>query len=320
MKIVVTGGLGHIGSRLIRELPKWLPGAEILIVDNMSAQRYCSLFNLPASGRYRFVEGDVTKIDLAALLDGARAVFHLAALTNAAASFEVAQELERNNFTATDRVAHACTEAQVPLIYLSSTSVYGTQGEVVDEDCSAEELKPQSPYAETKLKEEALLSELGTKEGLRFVVCRFGTIFGTSPGMRFHTAVNKFCWQAALGQPITVWRTALAQKRPYLDLGDAMSAFKLILDKGLFDRRIYNILTANLTVGEIVAVIKEHAPDLSIELVDTKIMNQLSYEVLDKRFREQGFVPNGDIRKAVAETMTLLRGARISAQAGIGRA
>ena len=101
MKIVVTGALGHIGSRLIRELPSWRPGAEIVMVDNMSAQRYCSLFGLPKEARYRFIEGDVTKMDLAPVFAGAEVVFHLAALTNAAGSFEIAQELERNNFQAT---------------------------------------------------------------------------------------------------------------------------------------------------------------------------------------------------------------------------
>lgn len=309
MKIVVTGGLGHIGSRLIRELAAWHPGAEIVVIDNMSAQRYCSLFDLPGGARYRFVEADLIKADLAPLLAGADAVFHLAALTNAAGSFEIAQELERNNFQATEKVARACLAAKAPLVYLSSTSVYGTSASEVDEDCSEDELKPQSPYAETKLKEERLVAEL-TKQGLRAISFRFGTIFGVSAGMRFHTAVNKFCWQASVGQPITVWRTASDQKRPYLDLGDAMSAFKLVLDKNLFDGRLYNVLTANLTVSRIVDEIRRHAPGLKIEFVDTKIMNQLSYEVLDRKFRAQGFEPKGDIGRGVADTMNLLKGVR----------
>lgn len=309
MKIVVTGALGHIGSRLIRELPVWHPGCEIVMADNMSAQRYCSLFDLPAGARYRFVEADVIKADLAPLLAGADAVFHLAAITNAAASFEIAQELERNNFQATEKVARACLAAKAPLVYLSSTSVYGTSAAEIDEDCSEDELKPQSPYAETKLKEERLVAAL-TKEGLRSISFRFGTIFGTSVGMRFHTAVNKFCWQASVGQPITVWRTAYDQKRPYLDLEDGMRAFRLVLDKGLFDGGLYNVLTANLTVSQIVEEIRRHAPGLKIEFVDTKIMNQLSYEVLDRKFRAKGFEPRGDIRRGVTDTMTLLKGVR----------
>ena len=50
MKILVTGALGHIGSRLIRNLPEHFPGCEIVMVDNMITQRYSSIFNLPVEG------------------------------------------------------------------------------------------------------------------------------------------------------------------------------------------------------------------------------------------------------------------------------
>src|SRR5262249_26310726 len=160
-------------------------------------------------------------------------------------------------------------------IHLSSTSVYGTQKTTVSEDCSAEELKPQSPYAVTKLKEEDLVLSL-TKSGLKAVVCRFGTIFGASPGMRFHTAVNKFCWQAVMRQPLSVWRTAYDQKRPYLDLGDAVRAIPYIIEHDLFDGRVYNVLTLNATVRDIVDTIRQFVPDLEVSFVDSPIMNQLS--------------------------------------------
>jgi len=78
------------------------------------------------------------------------------------------------------------------MIHLSSTNIYGTQRELVDEEYSLLELQPQSPYAETKLKEERFLQTLGVSEDLRFIICRFGTICRASPGMRFHTAINKF--------------------------------------------------------------------------------------------------------------------------------
>ena len=208
MKIVVTGALGHIGSRLIREIPTEFPGAEVVLVDDLSSQRFPSLFDLPDGAKYRFVEGDITKLDLAPIVDGADAVIHLAAITDATRSFERKDEVERVNFGATKCLAEACAAAGVRLIHPSSTSVYGTQNETVDENCTPEELAPQSPYAETKLREEALLVEMGKTHGLRHISCRFGTIFGHSVGMRFHTAVNKFCWQAVMGQTLTVWSTA----------------------------------------------------------------------------------------------------------------
>ena len=306
MKIVVTGAIGHIGSYVVRDLGIQFPNAEIAMIDNMMTQRYPSLFNLPTLGNYHFIEGDVNSIDLKSVFSDANVVIHLAAITDAAGSFDRPEELENNNYQSTVKVANACIETGSSLIALSSTSVYGTQNDVVDEDCSEEELQPQSPYATTKLKEEKLIAKLCKEKGLKAIHCRFGTIFGASAGMRFHTAVNKFCWQAVMGRPISVWRTAYDQKRPYLDLLDASRAIELIIKNNIFDGRVYNVLTNNSTVREVVDVIREFVPDIEVGFVDSKIMNQLSYEVLDNRFKSQGFISAGSLRRGIGETVSLL--------------
>ena len=306
MKIIVTGATGHIGSYLIRELGYQFKGSEIFIIDNMMTQRFPSLFNLPAVANYHFIEGDVANMDLNTVFSNANIVIHLAAITDAAGSFDRAEELESNNYQSTVKVANACVKNGASLIALSSTSVYGTQNDVVDEDCSEEELQPQSPYATTKLKEEELIATLCNEKGLKAIHCRFGTIFGASPGMRFHTAVNKFCWQAAMGQPISVWSTAYDQKRPYLDLFDASRSIEFIIRNNLFDGRIYNILTENATVHQVVDIIREFIPDLSVEFVDNRIMNQLSYEVSCDKFKDKGFNFTGSLRRGIEETISLL--------------
>lgn len=310
MKIVVTGALGHIGSALIRRLPEVSPAAEIVMLDNFLVQRYPSLFNLPEQGRYEFIEADVCEVELDAICRDATGVLHLAAITNAEASVGMGDAIERVNLTGTRRIAEACARVGAPLVFVSTTSVYGTQKALVDESCGPDDLKPQSPYAETKLREEVLLQELAATEGLRHITCRFGTIFGPSPGMRFHTAVNRFCWQAVMGQPLTVWRTALNQKRPYLDLDDAIRAFVFILERGLFPGEIFNVLTLNATVADIVAAIRKHVPGLQVSYVDSPIMNQLSYEVACEKFRNLGFAFSGDLDAKVGRTVDLLRQAR----------
>ena len=310
MKIVVTGAIGHIGSYVIRDLGIQFPSAKIVMIDNMMTQRFPSLFNLPAVGNFHFIEGDVTDMDLNAVFSDTNVVIHLAAITDAAGSFDRAEELEANNYQSTVKVANACVETGASLIALSSTSVYGTQNDIVDEDCSEEELQPQSPYATTKLKEEELITKLCKDKGLKAIHCRFGTIFGASAGMRFHTAVNKFCWQAAMGQPISVWSTAYDQKRPYLDLFDASRAISFIIENDIFDGRVYNVLTNNSSVREVVDVIREFIPDLEVGFVDNKIMNQLSYEVLDNRFKSHGFVPAGSLKRGIGETIALLKQGR----------
>ena len=309
MKILVTGALGHIGSRLIRALPRAGYNPELVLVDNLATQRYASLFNLPAGTSYQFVEADVLTADLAPLLRGVDAVIHLAAITDAAGSFDQAEKVERVNFDGTKRVAEACAAAGCALVFLSTTSVYGTQAEVVDETCTPDELKPQSPYARSKLAGEQMVQEMCASAGLRAVILRFGTIFGTSIGMRFHTAVNKFCWQAIMGQPITVWRTALHQRRPYLDLGDAVEALHLVLRDQIFDGRVYNVVTANATVHEVVEAIRRDVPSLGIVEVDSQIMNQLSYAVSSERFRAKGFEYRGDMAAGIRETLQWLSNA-----------
>jgi UDP-glucose 4-epimerase len=309
LKIIVTGALGHIGSYIIRNLGVQFPGAQIVMIDNMMTQRFPSLFDLPKIGNYKFLDKDVTNMNLNTIFTGADVVVHLAAITDAAGSFENAEELENNNYNSTLRVANACLETGTKLIALSSTSVYGTQNDVVDENCSEFELQPQSPYASTKLKEERLISKLIKGKGLQAIHCRFGTIFGVSPGMRFHTAVNKFCWQASMGQPITVWTSAYDQKRPYLDLIDAARSIEHIIKNNIFDGRVYNVLTHNATVREVVDTIRVLIPKLKVEFVDTEIMNQLSYEVLCDRFISTNFQFSGNLKKGIEETISLLKSA-----------
>jgi UDP-glucose 4-epimerase len=314
MKILVTGALGHIGSALIRALPEELGDIgsrlRVVLLDNLSTQRYSSLFRLPPSADYDFHEADILQADLLNYIQGCDAVIHLAAITNAAQSFEIREKVEQENFLGTQRVAEACRKTRTPLLFLSSTSVYGTAESEVDENCGEAGLKPQSPYAATKLREENLLNSLGF-DGLKFVTLRFGTIFGVSPGMRFHTAVNKFCWQAAMQQPVTVWKTALHQNRPYLDLKDAVRAISFCIRENIFTNDVFNVLTLNASVSNILEAIRFRVPDLRMQLVETQIMNQLSYHVRCEKFQKLGFRFRGDLKAGIFETLELLRRAKL---------
>jgi UDP-glucose 4-epimerase len=311
MKIVLTGGLGHIGSGFLRQAPALLPGAHITIIDNLQTQRYCSLFNLPKNLSHEFIEADVRTVDLDLYLKDAAAVIHLGATTDAAGTAHDPNLIFKNNLPATERLAQSCIKNNVPLLFPSSTSVYGVQEGLVDEKC--DNLQPQSPYAECKIQEENMIREFGQK-GLKYCLARFGTIFGASPGMRFHTAVNKFCWQAAMNQPITVWSTAMDQKRPYLGLEDANRFIAFAIQKNLFRNELYNVVSANFTVRNVVDTIREFVPHLQVKLVDHAIMNQLSYEVSGAKLEALGYKAKDDLRAAVGETIGLLHSGTLQAQ------
>ncbi len=171
--------------------------------------------------------------------------------------------------------------------------------------------RPQSPYAGWKLQSEELLRSLAGQEGLRFVIFRMGTIFGPSVGMRFHTAVNQFCWRAVAGQPIEVWQTASHQFRPYLDLSDAVRAMMFVMRRRQFDARVYNVLTLNATVAHVVEVLSAIIPDLQISYVDSPLMNRLSYCVDNSRFSQLGFEFSGSLERGIGDTVAMLTGSRV---------
>jgi nucleoside-diphosphate-sugar epimerase len=305
MKIVITGALGHIGSHLIRTL---VPGefTEVVLVDNLRTQRFASLFHLPAGVPFRFVEADVLTADLEAVFSKAHAVIHLAAVTESSESHLLLEEIERINGRGTARVAQACAKAGARLLFPSTTSVYGTKHLTVDEACGNEDLRPATPYAVGKLEAEGALAQCAVEEGLKYTVLRLGTIFGPSPGMRFHTAVNRFAWQASVGEPLTVWSTALDQLRPYLDVKDAAAAFLFVLRRDLFGGETFNVLTLNTTVASVVTLLLAEIPELSVTRVDSAAMSPFSYRVSDAKIREAGFVPKGSLERGIRDTLAWL--------------
>lgn len=301
MNIVITGGLGHIGSYLFKFLIKQKFVNKILIVDNLYSSRFCSLFNTNSKGKLKFIESNLKYLDLN-LLNDFDYFIHLAALTDASNSLKFKKEYLENNLSNTKRIVNFCQKNNKRFIFPSSTSVYGKSKDIVDESLDNDFLKPQSPYAEIKLLEEDFITQ---KKKLNFVILRLGTIFGVSSGMRFHTAINKFCWQASFDQEITVWETAYDQVRPYLGINDATRAISFILRYNHFNSQTYNIVSENSTVRNIIEYIKLKK-DVRIKFVKNKIMNQLSYGVSSKKFVDLGFNFKDRIEDGVTDTMDLL--------------
>ena len=102
--------------------------------------------------------------------------------------------------------------------------------------------------------------------------------------MRFHTAINKFCLDASLGNNITVYKTALNQFRPYLSLKNSFKVFKFTIENNFFKNDIYNALSENCTVKNILDKIKEkYKKDISVKFVSSPIMNQLCLIMLIRK-------------------------------------
>ncbi len=303
MKIIITGALGHIGSYLVRNLFSSVKADLCILADNFSSERYCSLYNL-RKNNLKFHEINLANEEIP--FKKADVIIHLAAKTNAAQSAKFKKEFFSNNFQSTKNVVNYCINNNTKLIFASTTSVYGPQKNTVDENCGIKDLNPQSPYAKVKLKEENYIKNQLSKIRNSFLILRLGTVYGYSQGMRFHTAVNKFCLQAALGKPLTIWKTAYNQVRPYLGLDDLNRTLQYILKENLFNNETYNIVSSNLTVKQVVKLIEENIM-IKKHFVEHEIMNQLSYNVLNYKFQNTGFKFKSNISKSIKEILSNLK-------------
>lgn len=302
MKILITGACGHIGSYVIRKIDNIKKLKELIIVDNLNTQRYSSLFKLSKKIKINFFQIDLSKKNSLNKFKNVDIIIHLASQTNAAASFSNKDEMFKNNLGLMKNVINYCVNNNTKLIHISSTSVYGKQVKIVNED-NKDFLKPQSPYAEIKLIEEKMLMK--NKNKLKYISFRFGTIAGVSTGMRFHTAINKFCYDASFNNKIKVYKTAYRQYRPYLSLRDAFKAIKICIENNLFKNDVFNVLTGNFTVEQIIKMIKKYKKKISIEFVVSSIMNQLSYHVDNSKIKKLGINLNSNIENDIKETIQL---------------
>jgi len=307
MTVLVTGGLGYIGSRLIREIPDHpaYSGEDIKILDNYRQPRFHSLWDLPSYADYEMIRGDIRDAEVRAnALDGVDTVFHLAAITNAPETFDIPDKTwEVNHEAAVNLFTDARDKGVREFVNAVTCSVYGRTEEEITEEFSCD---PESPYGEAKLAaEQEMFEQYEGKMGLTGL--RLGTVYGWTTGMRFDTVVDKFAWLAAMNEPLTVYEGAEDQKRPYLHVQDAVRSLLFAGDE-LGDGDAYNVVGQNGRLQDVVDAIEKHFPEVDIGYTEAEQLNQLSYVVSDEKIRDEGFETAYTLDQGVKELADKFRG------------
>jgi len=226
VKAVVTGAAGFIGSHLASSLLE--AGQEVLGIDCFTdyyprALKEANLAPLRDHARFRLVEERLQDAELPRHLEGASAVFHLAAQAGVRASWgrEFAHYTE-HNVLATQRLLEAALEAGRPrIVYASSSSVYGDAPVLpLREDSPC---RPVSPYGVTKLAGEHLALLYHRNHGLPTVSLRFFTVYG--PRQRPDMAFHRFLKAARDEQPITLFGDG-SQTRDFTYVDDIVTAVR----------------------------------------------------------------------------------------------
>jgi UDP-glucose 4-epimerase len=308
MVVLVTGGAGYIGSKLIRDLsvnPEF-DGRTIRVLDSMLRERYVSIMDLPREGHFEFLEGDIrNEGDLKKAFVDVDMVVDLAGITNAPLSFERKELTFDVNVNGGRKVVENAVNAGVEkYVYSSTASVYGPTKGVVGEDYAC---KPISPYGESKLQGEKACLDASKLHGLDATVLRLGTVFGYSIGMRFDTVVDRFTYLACIGMPLTVWESAQNEKRPYLHVQDSVDALIFALTKSGMKGQIFNVIGENASMNRITSVITREVPGARVIITPTPNLNQVSYELDGSKIERHGFKPSHTLEQGVKEIVDRFR-------------
>jgi len=305
--VMVTGGAGYVGSRLV---PKLLEaGCKVSVLDLFIYGD--GVFNgVSRHPNLRCVKGDIRDSEaVAEALSGCDAVIHLACISNDP-SFELDPSLGRSiNFDCFRPLVRAAKDAGVKrFVYASSSSVYG----IKDEDSVTEELplKPLTDYSKFKAMCEEVLDD-ERESGFVTLTLRPATVCGYSPRLRLDLTVNILTNHAVNNGKITVFGGA--QKRPNIDIEDMTDLYVRSLEwpDELIDGKVFNAGYENHSVGQLAEIVREQV-GTGVAIVATPTDDHRSYHVSSEKIaRELGFRPKRTIEDAVKGLVAAFSAGRI---------
>jgi nucleoside-diphosphate-sugar epimerase len=222
-KALITGAAGFIGSHLSERLvgDGWSVTGIDCFTDYYDPRRKrLHLAGLAGSDHFTLVEEDLNECALEPLLDGVDCVFHLAAQAGVRRSWgaEFSHYID-SNILASQRLLEALKNKGVPVVYSSSSSVYGDTRELPMKE--GHPTSPVSPYGATKLSAEHLCELYRVNFGVRYAALRYFTVYG--PRQRPDMAFSRFITAALHGGEIEVYGDG-RQTRDFTFVRDAVEA------------------------------------------------------------------------------------------------
>ncbi|HWA97592.1 MAG TPA: NAD(P)-dependent oxidoreductase [Pirellulales bacterium] len=298
--VLVTGGLGYIGSVLCEHLLS--AGNRVTALDNVRYGQISGL-HLCANERFSFVRGDSRDESIVRpLLKDADVIIPLAAVVGAPACDADVIAARTINVDAI-RMLLKLRSPQQLLLYPNTNSGYGTKS--VESFCTEDSpLEPITLYGRTKV--EAEQAVLDAPHSIAF---RLATVFGTSARMRLDLLVNHFVYVAVTDGYIVIFERHF--KRNYVHVRDVADCFLHAMGNAAqMVGRPFNLGldAANLSKAELAEKIRSHVPKFCIEYSELRSdPDKRNYIVSNQRLREAGFEAKRDLDHGIEELMKAYR-------------
>lgn len=270
-KALITGGAGFIGSHLADKLLK--EGYSVVVLDNFSTGRLENLKNHEKNGNLKIIKADVSELEvITPYFKGIDHVFHLAALADIVPSIVDPVSYYRSNVHGTFNVVEASRITGVKkIVYTASASCYGIPDVFPTPETA--EMRPQYPYALTKLLGEQLVLHWGQVYKIPVLSLRLFNVYGprSRTSGTYGAVFGVFLAQKLNNRPFTVVGDG-TQKRDFIFVTDVAGAFFMAANSDLQQEAI-NVGSGNpqsinrlveLLKGEVIYVPKRPGePDYS---------------------------------------------------------
>ena len=293
-KIIITGGAGYVGSKLV---PKLLDlDYEVTVLDLMIYGEDVLLDHK----NLKKIKGDIRDINLLEkIIPGHNIVIHLACISNDP-SFELNPTLGKSiNFDAFEPLVKTSIKSKVnKFIYASSSSVYGIKKEKnVTEDMK---LEPLTDYSKFKGDCEKILNSYKTEDFITTTI-RPSTVCGYAKRQRLDLVVNILTNHAFHNREIKVFGGD--QLRPNIHIDDMVDSYIAVLnaDHRKINGEIFNVGFKNQSVNELATDVKEIIGE-DIKIINTKSDDNRSYHVSSEKIKEiLGFETRYTVKNAVSD-------------------
>jgi nucleoside-diphosphate-sugar epimerase len=290
IKILVTGGAGYVGTTLVPMLLG--KGYHVTVFDNLMYEQ-CVLLDCFTNKSFRFVKKDIRDYEsLKNEVDATDLIIHLASIVGAPACQLDPLGANSVNYEGTVNINKA--RGSKPIIFPSTTSLYGVLEEICTEKCK---VNPLSIYSKTKYQAEQNVIESGN-----CVVYRPATAFGVSPRMRLDLMVNDFAYKAVKTNNLVVYEGNA--KRTFVHVRDfARSVLHAIDNFEKMEGEIYNLgsESLNFTKREIAEKIRD-IHDYYLHFAEFGAdPDRRDYAVSYEKLRSTGFNTEIDIEQGIKE-------------------
>jgi UDP-glucose 4-epimerase len=255
-RILVTGGAGFIGSRLVGRLLR--QGYEVTVLDNLLAGTSENLEEHLSSTSLCLIKGDVrSSRAVKKAVRGASAVFHLAALVDVPLSVENPVLTNEVNVRGTLSMLEASLAENVDrFIYISSSAVYGEARYLpINEEHPT---TPLSPYGVSKLAAENYCRNYHEIHGLKTCCLRLFNVYGPRQHANSYSGViSTFIRKIQNGESPLVYGDG-KQTRDFIHLEDVIDACMLAMKSLRIDGGTFNVGTGKpTTITELADIISE---------------------------------------------------------------